>query len=350
MRNARRGFTLVELLVVIGIIALLISILLPSLNRARETARAIKCASNLRTIGQGLAMYVAENKQYFPPAYVYIGNLDNSGTPSKGYRHWSSYLYGNKAKMNNDSAFRSVEGWGAFVCPSMTNGGLPATNTFAGNTFVDPTVVVDVPGIVDEQAPRISYTVNEAIMPRNKFIANIPGEGNSRYYRQVNAGKIKNSSNVILATEWTQNESLVVGAGRVASGTVMKSHRPVHGFYGSNAGKPYDMDMMSAPTGLRGASGYQRNYNLAAGPSEKMPDDQGNRLNWVGRIHGAKQIGPGQQDLRKTNFLYVDGHVETKRLGETVYPNFQWGDTFYSLVPNDDFTLTQPTSGQASNF
>ena len=69
-RGARRAFSLVELLVVIGTVALLASLLLPVLANAREAARTVKCLSNLRQLGQANSMYVAQSNGWAVPGLM----------------------------------------------------------------------------------------------------------------------------------------------------------------------------------------------------------------------------------------------------------------------------------------
>jgi prepilin-type N-terminal cleavage/methylation domain-containing protein len=79
---SRQGFTLVELLVVIGIIAVLIAMLLPALTKARASANAIACQSNLRQVGQYFVMYSSENKDWAMPMNWLKGNYEAGDWPA----------------------------------------------------------------------------------------------------------------------------------------------------------------------------------------------------------------------------------------------------------------------------
>jgi len=135
-RFAKPAFTLVELLVVIGIIAILIGVLLPALTKARQRAQTVACQSNLRQIVTAAFSYAAENKGSLPWGYVF--NQQNAkGRPANGnkdatdYISWFSLIdqyMGNKAGPVVDYDFR-LSAWydgatnrkfsPAFRCPSV---------------------------------------------------------------------------------------------------------------------------------------------------------------------------------------------------------------------------------------
>ena len=76
-RHRRQGFTLIELLVVISIIGILVGLLLPAINAAREAGRRAQCQSNMRQLGLGLLGY-ANRKNVFPPAGVFFEDPTNT--------------------------------------------------------------------------------------------------------------------------------------------------------------------------------------------------------------------------------------------------------------------------------
>lgn len=90
-RRCRRAFTLIELLVVIAIIAILAAILFPVFARARESARAISCASNLKQIGLGFALYIDDTNGVYPLAASTIAWDDVDA--SKGTAPWMQQIY-----------------------------------------------------------------------------------------------------------------------------------------------------------------------------------------------------------------------------------------------------------------
>ncbi|NLW87756.1 MAG: prepilin-type N-terminal cleavage/methylation domain-containing protein [Planctomycetes bacterium] len=330
--NLKPAFTLIELLVVIAILTLLVSILLPSLARAKEMAQAVKCATNQSSLGKAMMTYTAENGLY-PPSYVYPtgpgGNWscgESGQDPSKsfGYLHWSFLVM----QVTEDGGTIKE----MFTCPGMENGGAPRTNPGPEACDWEPDQVDDTGNSggssrQDFQAARVAYAANAALVPRNKWgnVASGP-----RLNVLVNPDNVETPANTVLVSELNSNWR-AVGVPSEGGKYLSKSHRPINAFHHVGTG---------AGNGIYATTSPGFKYDKASGDYGLLPlseissggnyIDSNREINAVGRHH------PGGDALGGTsNFLFADGHVEQKTILETMQQR-QWGEKFYSVTGGNE--------------
>lgn len=307
--KSTKGFTLIELLVVVCIIALLITIILPSLRRCRQIAYQITCSANTGAVLHGLVMYSTYSDDKFPAAYTYT----YSGYDTPLVKHWS-YVLNNAECITADR----------LACPAFKKGGLPPRSTSDDNLEDGQISVIE--GQCDLQVPRCAYTVNEAVCPRNRFTLGF--EGACRISRYVKSAEVKMPGNTIVVTEWTNNWQLLNEDGA----NTCCSYLPVNGVKALGTSKHNDLNSIPVIPGKPCFDGgiYEKRYSRELSLWQSTARVYPPRLDWVGRNHGLEKTSD-QYDLRKANFAYADGHVECKSVFETIAPDFEWADRVYSI-------------------
>jgi prepilin-type N-terminal cleavage/methylation domain-containing protein/prepilin-type processing-associated H-X9-DG protein len=180
------GFTLVELLVVISIIALLVSILLPALNKARGQAKAIVCATQMRQYTMAVVYYVDDN-DYFFPRYASIRNY-TTDTPSDTHHEdvWinsiAPYMDGEKISPGAPQAEKDAvhfKNW------EMEVRDCPEKNSFIGIVYgAFAGAKVDAPWLVVGPGPGNNGFKSDAIRGPSEWISFVDVNGNEEPRRE----------------------------------------------------------------------------------------------------------------------------------------------------------------------
>jgi prepilin-type processing-associated H-X9-DG protein len=294
------AFTLVELLVVIGIIAVLIAILLPTIAAARRQANTTACAATMRGLGQAFAAYTTEFKCY--PWAVYYSDSSGGGDSvgdggadpidSITYVWWSvmrGYMRGHGAPINNaiaDGSGRQYTRWmEAFNCPA-------ANNRLAGCDFVCNGAIF--PWQVYEGFPYANSTyrhptnwaISKPLKPSNLYPDNII------IFDACELGDVDPP----FSRQYVTSFDLDVPTGTTALSYTVNPKKPSQRY--------------------RGLYFNQNDPKLGDGfPIEAGPNNDGGGSG----THGNVRWRHGRSDL--ANFLFADGSVKTMKKTVGVAPN-----------------------------
>lgn len=323
--RSRLGFTLVELLVAIAIIGLLISILLPSISKARQSSYTVKCAANMRTIMQAVNLYAVTYNGTFPGSpYTSGAHIRYSGAPAEFI---PPGVTANASDTANAPGVVSMWDW---VSPSAKMMGLKFNEGPTGNDrkerfiqFLRPGTPFTCPsndfvasyfGLDWGSLPIQSYTTSLDFMLK----------------RNTN-GTTSNASVGLFVTrpEWNVPSGYTPKLAKIGSpSTKVYLSEGMRFVDGTSLAFTYNSSVTSVQMGgthseqrLYVAIGFNRSRLLygkyADRTSVSVPSTA--RAMLLAYRHGSRKVGD-PRDAYKMNMAYFDGHVETNTLSQTLDP------------------------------
>jgi prepilin-type N-terminal cleavage/methylation domain-containing protein/prepilin-type processing-associated H-X9-DG protein len=285
-----RGFTLVELLVVIGIIALLISMLLPALQAARRQANTVKCLAHLRQFGAVFQIYANDNQGYFPMAFhAYAPNGDSWG-PTAGRtraKRWPDFI----GKYLNNGRLVNYDGTGNPTPDQDTVGSLKSN---------ERSVFWGCPSYYDNQRTYIVGTYPTTSINTTSSATHFGYAMNQYCFAPATTryDPVKNMSN------WTYHAGSGTLTSTAATGWYYKASQ-----YTRQAQRCLIADNAHRDMSVGTGNPWWHAYPGWTGrPMPAVPDIFSFTLDF--NRHGKSTIGNGYND-KSMNMLFVDGHGAT---------------------------------------